>query len=345
MASPDSTLSALSAIQQKVRLLTRSPDENLLPTSTLNNYINNAILYNFPSNIRLFSYRTVLTFYTQPFVDTYATSNDPNNALYNFTNQYIAIHPPAYLAGIQGFFTQWRDIFYGYWPQTNTIADTNLRGDGLQTTFSGVVFASPMLQNHVNFNALDANGNSIVLVDTPSSNPTIGALGIQQNGPTAFPSIYGFINYVTGAFTVNFAAPLNPPAAGTTIWVENIAYQPGKPLSMLFYNDTFTIRPVPDKTYAIQVEADVRPTVLLQASDVPSKGEYWQYIAYLAAKLVFEDRMDLESVQQIMPELRRQECMVLRTSIMQQANDRTITPYTQGKNYGFGWFGPGGWPY
>ncbi len=332
--------STLQAIRTKIRRLTRSPSPAQISDAQIDEYVNTVLLYDFPESIRLFSFRTLLTFYTQPNVDTYQTSLDPNDPLFNFKNKYIAIHQPVFIAGIQSFFTQWRDIFYGYWPQTNTIADTQLRGDGLQQLFSGTVVAAPMLQNNVNFNAVDANGNSMVLVDYPVSN-TMGALGL-PTVPEVLPSPFGSINYITGQFTVIFPIA---PANQATIWVENIAYQPGKPLSMLYYNDIFTIRPVPDKTYTIQLEADIRPTELLAATDVPQKEQYWQYVAFLASKKIFEDKMDMDSVQLIMPALKEQERFVLRTSLQQQTNQRTTTIYTQGKNYGFGWFGPGGWPY
>ena len=77
------------------------------------------------------------------------------------------------------------------------------------------------------------------------------------------------------------------------IWFEAILYQPGKPLGMLYYDDKFIIRPVPDKTYSINIEVDVRPTELLNTTDVPQIAQWWQYIAYGAGKKIFEDRMDL----------------------------------------------------
>ena len=336
--------STLLAIQNKIRRLTRNPSEANLSTADINQYINTFVLYDFPENIRLFNLRTTFTFYTQPGVDQYKNITDPalsNDPLYNFKNKYVAIHPPLFLAGIQGFYTQWRDVFYGYYPQTNTIADTNLRGDGSSVgPFSGKIVNSPSIQNNVIFTCLDTNGNSMVLIDYPVSNTT-GALGLPGQ-PQVLPSPYGQINYITGAYMLNFPSIT---AANATIWVENIGYQPGKPLAVLYYDDTFTIRPVPDKTYAIQFEADIRPTELLDQTKSPDLEQWWQYIAYGASIKIFQDRMDLDSVQAIMPEFNKQERLCLRTTLTQQANERTVTIYTQGKNYGFGWFGPGGWPY
>lgn len=161
--------SSLTAIRTKVRRLTRSPSTAQISDAQINEYVNTFVLYDFPEQIRLSALRTVLTFYTQPGVDVYETSSDPNNPLYNFKNRYVAVHPPIYLAGIQGFYTQWRDVFYGYYPQTNTIAQTGLFGDGVATTFTGTVVARPMLQRSVIFTAINNAGQSMVLIDDPIS--------------------------------------------------------------------------------------------------------------------------------------------------------------------------------
>lgn len=334
----------LDAIRQKVRRITRTPSLSQLSDPQLDEYINTFILYDFPEHLRLFNLRTTLTFYTQPNVDVYETNTtDENDALYNFKNKYIAVHPPLFLAGIPGFYTQWRDVFYGYYPQTNTIADTLLRGNGTPGVFSGTVVAHPMLQNNVIFTCLNTSGEGMILIDYPVSNTT-GALGLVNQFPTpTLPSAYGQINYITGEFTLNF--PDNTQVQAP-IYVENIAYQPGKPLAVLYYADQFTIRPVPDKVYAIQIEVDIRPSELLMTNQVPELEQWWQFIALGAARKIFQDRMDMDSVQLIDPEYNLQMRLCLRTTLTQQANERTVTIYTQGKNYGFGGgFGQGGWPY
>ena len=332
--------STLQAIRVKIRRITRSPSESQISTADLDNYINTAILYDFPEHLRLFDLRTTLTFYTQPNVDVYETSSDPTNGLFNFKNKYTAVHPPIYLAGIPGFYTQWRDVFFGYWPQTNTIANTGSVGNGGVGPFTGIVTGHPMMQHNVILSCLDISGEGMVLIDYPISN-SLGALG-QPNFPQTLPSPFGQINYITGAFTVNFP---NNTLVGAPIVCNNIAYQPGKPLAVLFYDNKFTVRPVPDKVYPIQLEADIRPTELIQSTDVPQIEQWWQYIAWLGAKKIFEDRMDTDSIQMIMPELKQQERLVLRSTLTQQANERTVTIYTQGRSYNnLGWFG-GGWPY
>jgi hypothetical protein len=331
-------LTTLQAIRDKVRKITRTPDDYQMPDATLDEYIHTFILYDLPEQLRLFSLRTTLTFYTQPNVDTYETTTTVvTDPLYNFKNRYIAVHPPVFMAGIQAFYTQQRDVFYGYWPQTNTIADTLLRGNGGVGPFTGILTAHPAMQRSIIFTCINTLGASMVLIDNPI-NAQLGQLIVPNNSTIS----YGSINYVTGAFTVMFP---NNTLAGATIYGECIAYQPGKPIAMLFYDEKFIIRPVPDKVYQIQIEADIRPTELLSANAIPYLEQWWQYIAYGAAKKLFDDRVDNESIQLIMPEYMNQENLCLRSTLTQQANERTVTIYTQGKNYGFGWFGAGGWPY
>lgn len=342
--------STLQAIQTKVRRLTRNPTLSQLDNDQLNDYINTFILYDFPEHLRLFSLRTLLTFYTQPGKDVYDTNTTvQTDPLYNFKNRYVSVHPPVYMAGIQSFYTQQRDVFYGYWPQTNTIADTLLRGNNTSGPFVGRVTAPStglpfLLQASVNFNCLNTSGTSMIMVDRPINNiignltpadvPLVPPFDTTQN-----PNNY--INYVTGEYVITFPSNTQTTAP---VWFEGVLYQPGKPIAMLYYDSKFTIRPVPDKTYTIQLEVDVRPTELMETTSIPMLEQWWQYIAYGAAKKIFEDRSMLDDVQLIMPEFKMQERLVLRSTLMQQANERTVTIYTQGKSYGNGWF-DGGWPY
>ena len=339
IAAPNATL---AAIEQKVRRITRTPSENQLSTADLDNYINTFLLYNLPQNLKLYNLRSTFTFYTQPNIDTYATeTNDPTNVFYNFAQNVSAVHPSAYLAGIPGLFTEWRDVFYGYYPQFTSIAQLPIQGDGTPGPFTGYLSAVPILQNDVIFSTIDANNNSLILVDYPVSNTT-GALGL-QNVKTTSLTQYGFINYITGQFSLTF--PSNT-AAGAQITASTLPYQAGKPTCVLYYNQQFKIRPVPDKTYSIQLEVDMLPTYFLSQNQLPQINQWWQYIAYGAAKLIFEDRMDQDSVQLILPEFLAQEMLVQRATLTTYANERTLTIYTQGKQYGWGWgFGEGGWPY
>ena len=66
--------STLTAIRIKIRRLTRSPSQALITDAQIDDYINTFVLYDFPESLRLSTFRTMLTFYTQPNIDTYETN-------------------------------------------------------------------------------------------------------------------------------------------------------------------------------------------------------------------------------------------------------------------------------
>jgi hypothetical protein len=119
------------------------------------------------------------------------------------------------------------------------------------------------------------------------------------------------------------------------------------PQALLYYDNTFFLRPVPDQPYNINFEAYIRPTFLMETTDNPQLNEWWQYIAYGAAKKIFEDRMDMDSVQMIMPEYKKQETLCLRRTLVQLSNERTGTIYTEQTSFGpgNGQWGWGGGPF
>jgi len=170
------------------------------------------------------------------------------------------------------------------------------------------------------------SGNIYIPGQTPASPPTV-----------VTPA--NTINYVTGAYTITF--PL-APGSGAPINSQTIPAVTSLPQSMLYYDNIITLRPVPDQPYQINFEAYARPTALLATNQSPQLEEWWQYIAYGAAKKIFEDRMDTDSVAQIMPEFKQQERLCNRRTIVQYTGERVATSYTEQvspNNNGWGWGG------
>jgi len=313
--------STLAAIRTKVRRLTRSPSEAQITTAQIDEYINTFVLYDFPENLRLFSLRSTFSFYTEPNVDTYEDSTTPE--LVDFNNEYISVHEPVYVAGRQVFLSQSREQFYGLYPLTNALQSVGT-GDGATTLFTGTLTSVPVLRNNVVFSGVDINGDGLAAYDD-------GAGTFDGDG-------VGTIDYETGAWTMTFATA---PEAGSTIQAQTIPYVAATPTAVLFYDNKFVMRPVPDRPYKVSVEVYKRPTELLAAGSSPDLEQWWQYIAYGAAKKIFEDRSDIDSVQQIMPAYKEQELLVLRKTIVQQTKERVATIYTEGTNLGSGnswWF-------
>lgn len=337
IAPPDSTL---TAIQQKVRRLTRSPSQSQITDADLNNYINTFVVYDFPEQLRTFQLRKPFSFWCNPFQDVYVTDTSlpTTNPLYNFQNQYITVHPPVYIAGFQSFYTQSRTQFFGIYPFVNSISSIGMSGDGATTTFTGSIQNSngaPALQGNVLFDSINTANQGLALIDI--ANTPFDGTGILVVPGTTTPQ--GTINYITGAFSLTFPTA---PASGAPINSQAFIYQPARPTAMLYYNNQFTLRPVPDQPYQINFEVYARPTYLMQDSSTPSLEELWQYIAYGAAKKILEDRMDMDSVSLIMPEFKVQERLCLRRTIVQNTNERTATIYTETTGWGYNSWGSGG---
>ncbi len=365
--------SALSNIETKVRRLTRSPSISQLSEADLDNYINTFVVYDFPEHLRTFNLRTPFTFFCNPGQDVYPTDiasfgGVNTNPLYNFQNLYLTVHPPAYIAGYQALYTQSREQFFGIYPMVNSIASINggVRGDGITTSFTGVINSQQsivppgitqqisLLQNNVLFSSVNSAGAGLALADVPvldtaTGNPTlIGNLynpasaayqAAKQTPPTVVDAT-NTINYLTGRFTITFPSA---PASGAPINSQSVPQVLALPQAIMYYNNQFTLRPVPDQPYRINFEVYQRPSAMLSSGSYPELEEYWQFIAYGAAKKIFEDRMDMESVQMIMPEYNQQLRMCLRRSIVQYTNERVATIYTEQTNFGqgngWGWSG------
>lgn len=205
---------SLTAIQQKVRRLTRSPSEAQLTTDDLNNYINTAVMYDFPEHLRTFQLRQPFTFYCNPYQDTYqldiqsfgGATNAGFNPLYNFQNLYLTIHKPIFVAGYETFYTQDRQEFYANYPINNFIQSIGVVGDGVTVRFTGTIqfggtvnsainnASLSLLKRNVLFDSIDVNGNGLSLVDVPVLDATTGV-----------ETIYGNL-YVPGT------QPTTPPA-------------------------------------------------------------------------------------------------------------------------------------
>jgi hypothetical protein len=363
----------LTQIQTKVRRLTRSPSEAQLSTADLNNYINTFVVYDFPEQLRTFNLRSQFTFFTNPGQDVYQTdiasfAGALNNPLYNFQNLYISVHEPFYVAGFQAYYSQNRQNFFGIYPFVNNISSIGVTGDGTAGPFTGVINSQQalvpagtvqqinLLQNQVLFSAIGTPGTSEVLgmamVDVPLVDATTGfklnfgnlydpnsaAYNAALVTPPTVVDPNNNINYITGAYVVNF--PMNT-IVGTAINSETVPVALARPQAILFYQNEFTVRPVPDQSYRIDFDVYQRPVALLASNQAPELEEYWQLISYGASRKILQDRMDVDTVQLIEPEFREQLRLCLRRTIVQQTNERVATIYTdQTSNAGgWGWWG------
>lgn len=346
--------STLAAIRKKVRRLTSSSSESALTTDDLDQYINTFYNNDFPYAIKLDQMRSVYTFYTRPNIDRY-----PLDVNYN-----QGVRAPVYVEGIQGQFFKDRQQFFNMWPRWPTKFQP-IAGDGITQSFSFTI-PGPFLSQEVVLGGVDVSGSAISVADDGNGNLQLKVPNAQTSVPVQtltppVPGMYnqntgnpgletvtniGTVDYVTGAFVINFVPVGLTPANGTTmtLWVSQ--YQTGRPYTLMFWNNEFTVRPVPSEIHKVEVETYLTPVQFMSSTDHPILNQWWQYIAIGAATLVLQDRQDMEGLENLIPLFDRQEALVLERQAVEEIGQRNSTIFSaavqsQGwnaGNNGVGWY-------
>lgn len=325
-------MTTLASIRTKVRRLTGRPSPQQITDSEIDDYVNTFYQYDLPEHLRLFSLRTTFEFMTEANVDEYdlTTLQVVNgNVTDTASNVFYNLSPPAYVAGYQSFYSQNREQFFRVYPALADII-TSVEGDGTTGPYAFTVADTPILQNSVTLGAIDSTGATVQIVDDPQSRTSGNWKIINSN-----TSVVGSINYITGVGTVTFT---NTIPSGNEITITFTPYEPSRPQAVLFYDNVITLRPVPDKPYKVCLEAYKTPTALAASGDNPELKGWWQYLAYGAAKKIFEDTQDPEGVNVITPGLREQQDLVIRRTLVQHSNERTATIYTEMTQFPYGNF-------
>jgi hypothetical protein len=312
------SLSTLAQIKKKVRRLTASPDPSQLTDSDIEEYIDTFYEQDLPAHLKLWRLRDKYTFYTEPNEDQY----------FPLLQWDLTFQPPCYVDGNEANYVQGQEDLYRLYPKQNFEEIVQV-GDG-SAVYSFTMSKTPMLKRHVTITADDQ-----VLVDVPDASPLqTGTLYNANDIDAATGNINvavgeesGTINYVTGVVT-NATFP-TVVSATTNIIVRNVPYVAARPRTVLFFNDHFEVRPVPDKAYPIEINTYKRPTSMLADSDNPEVQQWWQFIAFGAAIKVLQDRQDVESIQNIAPFFDEQKQLVLQRTVKQQTPQRTPTIYTE----------------
>ena len=363
--TPPGLPNALGDIISKVRRITKSPSQNMITDNQIIQYINTYFLYDFPQELRLKNCLSNYTFATIPFQESYRLPTDT----------IITVEPPVYIDGYQSYFTQSQDDFYRLYPR---LAIQNTGPSGNATIGPYTVTLSPpagtsmqgVLQNNVVLSVIDSTGLATAIgTDTPVST-TAG--NITGQGIAAGSTI----NYITGIITVTFSSAI--PAIDT-IFVQYVPYAPSRPSAIMFYGDTLYLRPIPDAAYLVNIQAFINPIAAISgasfnppigqtytppigsgptdpvapmppnvnpiargfvsSTDTAQVKQWWQLVAWGAALKIFEDRGDVENIARFMPLYDNQRRLVLRRTLVEMANERTSTIYTEQTSHGGGnWF-------
>ena len=314
------TLSTLENIRIKVRRLTKSPSTAQISNDTIDNYVNTFILYDFPEHVRLFSLRSTFTFYTTPYQDVYeTTTTDDTSLLYDFKDKYTGIYSPVYINGYLCSFTQSQTEFYAnYSPVQHE--ETIGTGDGATANYASTLTSYPVLRSRLTFSTRDGDGDPLIAYDDGSGSITgdVDAGGTNE------------IDYETGEYDFTFDENAGD---GESVYANYVPYTAARPTTLFYFDNKITLRPVPDKSYRVDITVDKRPTALIEDDDNPELTQWWQFFAIGASRKILQDRMDMESVALLEPEFREQELLILRRTIAQQSTQQVATIYNTYSNF------------
>jgi hypothetical protein len=197
--------------------------------------------------------------------------------------------------------TQSRSDFYDIYPRTTTLTNIGT-GDNVTTNFSGTLTNIPVLRNEVSFISINSSNVGLRISDDGD--------GVLSGDGT------GTINYVTGAYNFTFTSA---PYTGQIVYAQVYSYTPTKPSTILFFDDSFWVRPVPDKCYPVEIEVYQRPTELIDAADLPDLSQWWQYIALGTARKILIDRLDFDTANLLASEMEAQRENILYRTVVQNS--------------------------
>lgn len=193
----------------------------------------------------------------------------------------------------------------------------------------------------VYFTTIDSTGATVVVADSGQfldNNVRYGLLmrpGPAPNGNIPLNGGYSItsntINYDTGIANVTFTDSAGSPLAipvGQNINAECYFYAQGIPRAILFYNNCIVLRPPPDISYFIELDAYLTPAAFL-ATDTALPFAYMaEYIARGAARKILSDTGDIEQFNFYEPLFKEQETLVWKRSQRQFTATRTGTIFS-----------------
>lgn len=296
MTIPPSTSGwTLANMRSKLRAVAGRPSSDQLTDAQLNAYLNNYYVYTMPFELKEQIENQFLQFKTTPGIDVYA-----------FPAGYFTDSPGAYADGFPLVFYQDPDIFFQDWPQQYAV-DNIATGDGITSFFSGAIQNPPVIIGSLFITADDQTGFQQIVSD--DGNGTLSGNG------------NGSINYLTGAYSVTFNVA---PGSSANIYAKYQGYSGNRPQGVLFFNNEFTMRPVPDQAYQILMQGYIVPTQLINDADLPLQQEWGPVIVYGAALEIFQDSGDTENFDRYLPVFKRFENVALGRTIQQYTAQQSV---------------------
>lgn len=348
----------------KTRKLTGSSNSFQVTDEYIVQQMHSFYSYDLPAKFRSLKLKDIYTFTTNIGQDVYPFNSE----------LYVTVNQPCYCAKreLRMFTDPWN--FYGVnynWQQFANFAS----GDGTTGPYSGFTIAAPLIgsvnndpgtetnrnlffpqgrvqnilitANVIGANGVgqtqnvtdDGEGNLIQIFETSNnSNQEYGWTYFRQYASST-PTIPGnaTINYQTGEITGLVFAEAIPE--GTPIQIQYNPKQFSIPLAIMFYQNQFTLAPVPDAGYTIELTCYRQPIQALLAADMtgnPELSEWWEILAVGAAKKIFEERLDSDGVIFIDKMLKERYDVIETRTYAQIGQQRINTIYTDQLTYNYG---------
>jgi hypothetical protein len=185
----------------------------------------------------------------------------------------------------------------------------------------------------------DGQGNLIQIFQTSNNTNQEYGWTYYRQYASSTPGTAGnaTINYQTGQITgLTFEQAI---PNGTPIYVQYNPKTLAIPLSIMFYQNQFTLAPVPDQGYTIELTCYRQPIQALLAQSQtgnPELSEWWEILAVGASKKIFENRLDSDGVMFIDKMLKERYDIIESRTYAQIGQQRIQTLYTDQLTYNFG---------
>lgn len=361
--------STLNAILTKVRRLTASSGNTSLTDDAIYQYVNTTYSHDFPYAIKLDQMRSVYTFYTSPYVSIYPLNINYNQGIrapvqcdginmsffkdrqqfYNMWPKFPTLSYPITGDGsLQAFTFTCQTV--PFLPREVTLGGTDTNGNPIRVSDDGKGNLLLQVPNPV-IPVPAAPTPPYVIGQIPTGynlntqvsrvlSPGMVNNNVNNSGDNIYQPIIGTVDYVTGDFDIDFASASGTydviPAKGEQMNLFVSQSTSGRPLSLLFWNNEFQIRPVPKLVHKIEVEAYLTPVQFLATTESPILNQWWQWLAISAAVKILEDRQDMEGVSNLQAMLAKQEALILERQGTEEINQRNSTIFS-GTQSSQGW--------
>lgn len=350
------TVGILQNIIEKVREVSASGNSLQVTDEKIVKYLNSYYLYDLPDDLRLLKLKDVYVFNTIQGLDTYP---------FDFEG-WSTIEGPAYCAKREMTLFQNPAEFYT-WNFNQQTIETFDTADGTAGPYSGTTLDSPMIASVNNnppqdtaipntsvfpsgyppsftFHNISRIQNILISANTSTSSLHVSDDG---NGNLIGDCLAGgTINYQTGVIA-NLTFTANVPS-GNDINIQYIPVTLGRPNTILFTQQQFIVRPVPDQAYTIEINGYRSPSQALlgttsntapNLNGQPEYFDWWELLAFGTAKKLYQDRLDTDGIQ-LMEAFVQEKISEARTRTYAQLGKRQISTIyrdeTSGQSY-WGW--------